>query len=84
MDNLMWDYYFEIKPTFMWKFDEISNCWLQYMFTVYILYNTDYRKRFFETGIERIAQQVINPKLNTNFVPKIEDVAYKFLGTFES
>lgn len=38
------------------------------------------RKRFFETGIERIVDQVINPKLTTNFVPKIEDVAYKFLG----
>lgn len=38
------------------------------------------RKKFFEAGIERIVDQVVNPKLNSNFVPKIEDVAYKFLG----
>ncbi|XP_031637153.1 biorientation of chromosomes in cell division protein 1-like 1 [Contarinia nasturtii] len=37
-------------------------------------------KRFFEAGIERIIDQVVIPKLNTNFVPKIEDVAYKLLG----
>lgn len=37
-------------------------------------------KRFFETGIERIVDQVVNPKLTANFGPKIEDVAYKFLG----
>lgn len=38
------------------------------------------RKRFFETGIERIVDQVINPKLNSNFAPKIGEVACKFLG----
>lgn len=38
------------------------------------------RKKFFEAGIERIVDQVVNPKLNANFVPKIEDVAYKLLG----
>lgn len=38
------------------------------------------RKPFFEAGIERIIDQVVIPKLNTNFVPKIEDVAYKLLG----
>lgn len=38
------------------------------------------RKRFFETGIESIVDQVVNPKLTTNFGPKIEDVAYKFMG----
>ncbi|XP_055307500.1 biorientation of chromosomes in cell division protein 1-like 1 [Sitodiplosis mosellana] len=37
-------------------------------------------KSFFEAGIGRIVDQVVNPKLNTNFVPKIEDVAYKLLG----
>lgn len=39
-----------------------------------------YRQSFFEAGIERIVDQVVNPKLNTNFVPKIEEVAYKLLG----
>lgn len=39
-----------------------------------------FRKGFFEAGIERIVDQVVNPKLNSNLVPKIEDVAYKFLG----
>lgn len=33
-----------------------------------------------DTGVERIVDQVVNPKLNSNFVPKIEDVAYKYLG----
>lgn len=39
-----------------------------------------FRKGFFEAGIERIVDQVVNPKLSSNLVPKIEDVAYKFLG----
>lgn len=30
--------------------------------------------------MERIVDQVVNPKLNTNFVPKIEDVSYAYLG----
>lgn len=34
----------------------------------------------FEAGIQRIVDQVVNPKLNSNLVPKIQDVAYKFLG----
>lgn len=38
------------------------------------------RKKFFEVGCCQVVDQVVNPKLNTNFVPKIEDVAYKFLG----
>lgn len=33
-----------------------------------------------DTGVERIVDQVVNPKLHTNFVPKIEDVAYQYLG----
>lgn len=39
-----------------------------------------FRKGFLDTGVERIVDQVVNPKLNTNFVPKIEDVSYKYLG----
>lgn len=38
------------------------------------------RKGFLDTGVERIVDQVVNPKLNSNFVPKIEDIAYKYLG----
>lgn len=45
-----------------------------------IAINFYHRKKFFEAGIERIVDQVVNPKLTMNFVPKIEDVAYKFLG----
>lgn len=33
-----------------------------------------------DIGVERIVDQVVNPKLNSNFVPKIEEVAYKYLG----
>lgn len=33
-----------------------------------------------DTGVERIVDQVVNPKLNSNFVPKIEDIVYKYLG----
>lgn len=42
--------------------------------------NQIFRKGFLDTGVERIVDQVVNPKLNSNFVPKIEDVAYKYLG----
>lgn len=44
------------------------------------LYYFTFSKSFFEAGIERIVDQVVNPKLNSNFVPKIEDVAYTLLG----
>lgn len=39
-----------------------------------------FRKGFLDTGVERIVDQVVNPKLNSNFVPKIEEIAYKYLG----
>lgn len=42
--------------------------------------NFHYRKGFLDSGVERIVDQVVNPKLNTNFVPKIEDVSYTYLG----
>lgn len=44
------------------------------------IYILSYRKRFFEAGVERIVDQVIIPKLNTNFVPKIESIAFNALG----
>lgn len=33
-----------------------------------------------ETGVERIVDQVVNPKINSTFLPKIEDLAYKIMG----
>lgn len=33
-----------------------------------------------ETGVERIVDQVVNPKINSVFLPTIEDISYKFLG----
>ncbi|CAG9829046.1 unnamed protein product [Diabrotica balteata] len=35
---------------------------------------------FLETGVERIVDQVVNPKINSVFLPKVEEVVYKFLG----
>ncbi|CAH1102717.1 unnamed protein product [Psylliodes chrysocephalus] len=35
---------------------------------------------FLETGVERIVDQVVNPKISTVFLPKVEDVVYRFLG----
>lgn len=37
-------------------------------------------RSFFVAGIERIVDQVSNPNLNTNSVPKIEEVAYNFMS----
>lgn len=42
--------------------------------------NCIFRKGFLDTGVEHIVDQVVNPKLNSNFVPKIEEIAYKYLG----
>lgn len=30
--------------------------------------------------MERIVDQVVNPKINSVFLPKVEDVVYRFLG----
>lgn len=30
--------------------------------------------------MERIVDQVVNPKINTVFLPKVEEVVYRFLG----
>lgn len=38
------------------------------------------RSGFLETGVERIVDQVVNPKINTIFLPQVEEVVYKFLG----
>ncbi|XP_033219069.1 myb-like protein X [Belonocnema kinseyi] len=35
---------------------------------------------FLEVGVERIVDQVVNPKIYSVFRPQIEDVVYKFLG----
>lgn len=39
-----------------------------------------FRSGFLETGVERIVDQVVNPKINTIFQPKVADVVYKYLG----
>lgn len=39
-----------------------------------------FRTGFLETGVERIVDQVVNPKISTIFLPKIEEIAYKYLG----
>ncbi|KAJ9597922.1 hypothetical protein L9F63_011209, partial [Diploptera punctata] len=35
---------------------------------------------FLDIGVERIVDQVVNPKIMTVFMPQVEDVVYKFLG----
>ncbi|RZC34175.1 biorientation of chromosomes in cell division protein 1-like 1 [Asbolus verrucosus] len=35
---------------------------------------------YLETGVERIVDQVVNPKINTIFLPKVEEVVYSHLG----
>ena len=39
-----------------------------------------YRSGFLDIGIERIVDQVVNPKIMTVFVLQVEDIVYKFLG----
>lgn len=39
-----------------------------------------YRSGFLETGVERIVDQVVNPKISTVFHPKVEDIVYNYLG----
>ncbi|KAI4460499.1 biorientation of chromosomes in cell division 1 like 1 [Holotrichia oblita] len=39
-----------------------------------------YESGFLETGVERIVDQVVNPKINSIFLPKVTEVVYKFLG----
>lgn len=39
-----------------------------------------HRQKFWETGVERIVDQAVNPKINSIFVPKIEDLSYKILN----
>lgn len=38
------------------------------------------RSGYLETGVERIVDQVVNPKVNTVLLPKVEEVVYKYLG----
>ncbi|XP_058807189.1 biorientation of chromosomes in cell division protein 1-like 1 isoform X2 [Phymastichus coffea] len=35
---------------------------------------------YLEVGVDRIVDQVVNPKVYSVFMPKIEDVVYKYLG----
>ncbi|CAK1540900.1 unnamed protein product [Leptosia nina] len=35
---------------------------------------------YLEQGVERIVDQVVNPKVATIFVPKVEDLVYNYLG----
>ncbi|EFA10124.1 biorientation of chromosomes in cell division protein 1-like 1 [Tribolium castaneum] len=35
---------------------------------------------YLETGVERIVDQVVNPKINTVFLPQVEEVVYSYLG----
>ncbi|CAH0388955.1 unnamed protein product [Bemisia tabaci] len=39
-----------------------------------------YDCRFLDMGLERIVEQVVNPKICSVFMPKVEEVVYKFLG----
>uniref|UniRef100_A0A0C9R407 Bod1 protein n=1 Tax=Fopius arisanus TaxID=64838 RepID=A0A0C9R407_9HYME len=35
---------------------------------------------YLDTGVERIVDQVVNPKIYSVFMPQVEDVVYEFLG----
>ncbi|XP_058058282.1 biorientation of chromosomes in cell division protein 1-like 1 [Anopheles bellator] len=35
---------------------------------------------FLDTGVERIVDQVVNPKISTVFHPKVEEIVYNYLG----
>lgn len=35
---------------------------------------------FLETGVERIVDQVVNPKVHSVFMPQVEDVVYRVQG----
>lgn len=39
-----------------------------------------FRSGYLETGVERIVDQVVNPKINTVLLPKVEEIIYKYLG----
>lgn len=38
------------------------------------------RSGFLETGVDRIVNQVVNPKIEKIFQPKVAEVVYKYLG----
>ncbi|XP_045464814.1 biorientation of chromosomes in cell division protein 1-like 1 [Harmonia axyridis] len=44
------------------------------------LRNHIHESDFVEAGIERIVDQVVSAKMNSIFLPKVDDVMYKFLG----
>lgn len=39
-----------------------------------------FRSGFLDVGVERIVDQVVNPKIGSVFQPRIEEIAYKYLG----
>nr|CAH7732976.1 unnamed protein product [Callosobruchus chinensis] len=39
-----------------------------------------YESGYLDMGVERIVDQVVNPKINTVFLPQVEEVVYRFLG----
>jgi hypothetical protein len=41
---------------------------------------SSHRSGFLDIGVERIVDQVVNPKILTVFMPQVEDVVYKYLG----
>lgn len=40
----------------------------------------NYRSGFLETGVERIVDQVVNPKITSIFQNKVTEVVFKYLG----
>ncbi len=38
------------------------------------------RCTFVDSGIARIVDQLVNPRINTILVPKVEDIVYKYIG----
>jgi len=39
-----------------------------------------FRCTFVDSGISRIVDQLVNPRINTVLVPKVEDIVYSYLG----
>lgn len=54
-----------------------KKCFIPASIVIFILL---LRSGFLETGVERIVDQVVNPKINSIFQPKVADVVYKYLG----
>lgn len=57
-----------------------SNVWLGFFLIKIFFSAIFFSSSFLETGVERIVDQVVNPKINAIFLPKIEDITYPYLG----